>query len=322
LHQNAIAALALNGRFHKAQFVDTLFNDGDRLVDGLPRALDHRGFGRGNANQPAAGIDHLEAAHAVALQYAAKRLRQVAQLVERCGEIRSFAQPHLDAVVAHRRRIGPGYPGFAQRSQHFVAQVVETLLANIVLVDFQQDMRTALKIEAEHKTTLSPCGPVFDGLLGKEIRYCKGANHQGGEQDCQGLCAREVQHVFPTNPPASACGALHIFHSNTMPGIAPSRLGSPTPGTWSKTRWVPWRWTVALTRPTPLIRASIMGIERSIVWRARSVISASVGVRRTRPSPASATSTERMPLNGCDSSRSFVNPAGKSPSLNQTSTLS
>src|SRR6202030_1858655 len=139
-------------------------------------------------------------AQAIALEHAAERLREVAQLGKCRREVGAFAQPHLDAVAAHRRSVGPGYAGLAERPQHLVTQGVKALLADVVLVDFQQDVRAALKIKAEDEAALRPCRPALDGLLGKEIRYRKAANHQGSEQDCRGLGAREIQHCRSPGP--------------------------------------------------------------------------------------------------------------------------
>ncbi len=228
LDQDSVGALALNGRLDEAELVDALFDDGDRLVDRLPRALDHGGVRRGNADEPTSGVDDLQGTHAIALEHTAERLRQVAQLGERRREVRAFAQPHLDAVAAHRRSVGPGYASLAERPQHFVTQGVEALLADVVLVDFQQDVGAALKIKAEDEATLRPRGPALDGLLGKEIRYRKAANHQGSEQDCRGLRAREIQHCRSPGP-QSGRSDDQPANSNSSLLLSRPRLFRPSP---------------------------------------------------------------------------------------------
>ena len=194
LHQDTVRALALDGRLDEAQFVDALLDDPDRLVDGLTDAFDHRGIARRQADESAAGVDHFESALAIALDRftppsgcdSSRQLRQPAL------EIATLAQPHLDAVAAHHRRGRPADAGIAQRAAHLVAQIVEALLAHVVQVDLEQDVRAALQIEAEHEAPLRPGRPGLGHRLGEEIRNRKAAHHRCREQNGDDLPTREI----------------------------------------------------------------------------------------------------------------------------------
>ena len=56
LHQDAVDALPLDHRLDGAELVDAALDDLDRLLDRLADALDDRGLGQRQPDQPAAGI--------------------------------------------------------------------------------------------------------------------------------------------------------------------------------------------------------------------------------------------------------------------------
>src|SRR6202030_4650539 len=62
LHQDTVGALALDGGLDRAEIVDPVLADLDRLLDRLPRALDHRRLGHREADHAAAHVDDIDAA--------------------------------------------------------------------------------------------------------------------------------------------------------------------------------------------------------------------------------------------------------------------
>ncbi len=158
LHQNAVQPLALDQRLDGAEFVDAALDDLDRLFDRLPDAVGNRRLRHGEPDQPAAGVGDFEAALAAGAEQTAERLRQLAQLGQRGRQLGVLGDPHLDVVGAHRQP-GIGDLGVAQDAADVVANLVELVLLDRVGIDLEQEVRTALQIEAEHEMTLRPFRP-------------------------------------------------------------------------------------------------------------------------------------------------------------------
>src|SRR5712692_4959117 len=114
-----------------------------------------------------------------------------------------------------------------------------------------------------------------------------------------------------------------------LPSNSFNRVGSCRPGTWTRMRSKPWLWIEGSTVPSSFTRRSTIWIDCSTTCRMRSVIAASVMVRRMTPPPASTTSTLRWPValsrppSGWDRSRSLASACGVSlGSRRRTSTVS
>src|SRR5262249_17984926 len=123
LDQDRVLPLPLDGGLDQAELVDALLDDRNRLLDGLADALVRRRLRRCQPHETAAGLDHVERALARdADQVIGDRLRQLAQLAKSVLIVGSFAQPDLDAVSAHDRRVGPGDAGLAQGLARVVPQ--------------------------------------------------------------------------------------------------------------------------------------------------------------------------------------------------------
>jgi hypothetical protein len=123
----------------------------------------------GHADQPAAGIGHFHAALAAAAENAAERLRQVAQLSESRRRI-GFGHAHLDGLAANGDAAGNTDARLTQRTAGIVDDLLQLVLLHRIGIDFQQDVRATLQVEAEHDMALRPLRPTLDGGLGEEIR--------------------------------------------------------------------------------------------------------------------------------------------------------
>ena len=82
LDENAVSALALNGRLDQPEFIDAALDDLDRLIDRLADALGQRRV-RGRQRNQAAVLGDIDAALPGGADYARQWLRQLAQLADR-----------------------------------------------------------------------------------------------------------------------------------------------------------------------------------------------------------------------------------------------
>ncbi len=191
LHQDAIEALALDQRLHGAEFVDATLDNLNRLFDRLPHARGDRCLRNGEPDQSSTGVADLEAALAAGADQTAERLRQFAQFGQRGRRIGVPGDPYFD-IVGARGKPGIGDLGIAQRPADVVAHLVELVLLDRVAVDFEQKMRAALQIEAEHEMALRPHRPLLDGGFGEEIGDGAEAHHQRRQNDRQRFPPREI----------------------------------------------------------------------------------------------------------------------------------
>ena len=168
LHQNTVGALALDQRLDGAEFVDAALDDLDRLLDRLAHALEQRRIGDGQPDQMLPSEVDIEASLAIAAEDAAERHRQLAQLGQRLLAVGVVADAHFDAVAAHGQA-GIADAGVAQNAAHVIAGRLKLFLAHRVGVDLQQDMRTALQVEAEHDVALRPFRPARTTLSGRKF---------------------------------------------------------------------------------------------------------------------------------------------------------
>ncbi len=197
LHQNTVGALALDRRFDQAELVDALFDDRQSLVDGAADAFGDGDVGNRQPDQAVARIGHIDRALSGTAQNAAERRRQFAQLGERLVQIRSFADTDFDAVAADRKA-GIAGARVAQHTADVVAQRIHALFAHVVDVDFEQNVRAALQIEAQHDVALRPDRPAFYGRFRQEIRKREHADDKCRQQNRRRFPPREIKHEVPT----------------------------------------------------------------------------------------------------------------------------
>ena len=101
---------------------------------------------------------HLERALAGGAEDAAERLRQLAQL----GQRRSVSTPSRtrNSTVLPRIDAAPDCRAASRSTRRTSSRKrLELLLADRVGVDFEQDVRAALQVEAEHEVALRPFRP-------------------------------------------------------------------------------------------------------------------------------------------------------------------
>src|SRR4029077_17717832 len=98
-----------------------------------------------------------------------------------------------DRVIS---RVQPGITDlrFPQHATNVVAHLIEFFLPDIIRVDFQQQIGTALQIETKHQVALRPERPGLYPGLRKEIWYRAQAHHERREYDRQRLPPCEIQH--------------------------------------------------------------------------------------------------------------------------------
>ena len=193
LHQHAIDALPLDRRLDQPELVDPLVDDLDRLLDHLPDALEDRGLGHREPNQPAAHVLDVERARAGRAEETAERLRQFSQLRQPLLQV-AFANAHLDRVAADDRSAGKPNARLAQDLADVVLHRLELLPAHVVGVDLEQDVRAALQVEPEHDVALRPFRPALDRALGEEIGHGEQADDERREQDRRRLPLRNIKH--------------------------------------------------------------------------------------------------------------------------------
>jgi hypothetical protein len=128
-HSDAAFALRLDRGIGHAKPGEAPLDDRDRLGDGILPAFDDRDLRRRQTHQAAACIGYVGVR------------RQVAQLAERGIEFGVHTQRHFDGIAVHGGRACPVDAGFAQRRPDLVAQQVERRLANIGLIDLEDDGR-------------------------------------------------------------------------------------------------------------------------------------------------------------------------------------
>ena len=164
LHQDAVHPLTLDRRLHRAELVDAAFDNLDRLIDRLADALVHRRLSHPQPDQPASGIADVDAALPGAAEQAAERLRQLAQLGERLGNIRGVPNAHFDRIAA-RDEPGIADARIAQGAAHVITQRFHLLPAHRIGVDLEQDVRAALEIEPEDDVALRPFRQALEDRL-------------------------------------------------------------------------------------------------------------------------------------------------------------
>src|SRR5262249_5569837 len=170
LYQDAIVALPLNGRFDQAQLVDAASDDLDRLIDHLPGAFQNGRFRHSETHQATFALRDVNRASARRIDHPAHRLRQFPK----------FAQPLLivllpyadfDRIPPDRRWGNKRHARLAKDPPHVILQGSQLLVPHVAVVDFQQDVGTALQVQPQHHMTLRPRRPFLDGTVSKEIRY-------------------------------------------------------------------------------------------------------------------------------------------------------
>ncbi len=112
-------------------------------------------------------------------------------------EIAALANAHFHAVAAHHQP-GVADTRIAQDATNIITQGLELFLANRVGVDFEQNVRTALKVEAQHHMTLRPLRPALHHLVRQKIWNGKQANDKCRQHNRQRLPPREIKHDVPT----------------------------------------------------------------------------------------------------------------------------
>ena len=96
------------------------------MFDRLSYSLNKSWLGDRQPNQITRFGSYIEASLARGVKYAAERLRQFAELVDRLIEITAFANPHLDAGAADDKS-GVADPRVAQYAADVIAQNLEQM---------------------------------------------------------------------------------------------------------------------------------------------------------------------------------------------------
>ena len=107
-----------------------------------------------------------------------------------CDSSRSFGERRLlvalldadfDGVAADSQA-GIADLGVAQHAADLVAHLIELFLLHVVGIDFEQQVGTALQIEAEHDVALRPDRPGLHLGFGEEIRNGEQADDERGHE--------------------------------------------------------------------------------------------------------------------------------------------
>ncbi len=196
LDENAVGALADNGRFRSSERIDAAVDSldrrrggvGDALANALFRRLDEDGVGF-------RALDHFEIVAARTEDGVRKRLRQLLQGLHRSIELLGLRKLHLQRAVLHADAGGADLL-VAQVLANGLAQRVEPVLLDRLRVHGEQQMRAAAKIETEVDLRLGHRPrPRLHRFLGKEIRQRRPHPCEAGEQDGEYLPAGEMQHI-------------------------------------------------------------------------------------------------------------------------------
>jgi hypothetical protein len=167
----------------------------------------------GHADQSAAGIIHFDTARGAGAQHAADRLRQLAQLADGGLRVVRIGQPHLDSVAADYDAACEADARVAQRAPRVVDDLVELVLLHRISIDFEQNVRSALQVEAEHHSPLRPFRPGLHIGFREEVRHREQTDHGRGQDDCERSPSGEVKHLFksaqlPAAHPSAGCGVF------------------------------------------------------------------------------------------------------------------
>src|SRR6202012_3752642 len=147
-----------------------------------------------------------------------QRLRQRVEL-RHCVVQIGILDPDLDRIRAGRKT-GIADPGFAQRAAHVIADLVKLLFLDVVGIDFEQQIRTTLQVEAKYQPALRPGRPSLDGSLREEIRNGAEAYHQRRQDDRERLPPREIHHRVTLPESANGRRAPH-YPAETSSLVSP-----------------------------------------------------------------------------------------------------
>ena len=141
LDQDAVLALALDGRLAGADLVDSPADDLERLAHRGVLQLAHRALGQAQVDPAAFAFDDLDLVRdriGIELAEQLDRLTGTRRIGQRQ---RRGVAPHAEAAIADPRR--------PQDRADVVQQRVEPLVDHRPQIDLEQQMRAALQVEAE-----------------------------------------------------------------------------------------------------------------------------------------------------------------------------
>ncbi len=195
LHQDAVGALAHDGRFRRAHGVDAPVDGFDGGAGGAGDAVLHALRGGRQRDRISARTFDREVVAAGAEDGVADRLDQLLEGGRRLVEIFRLGDFHLHRV-ANNTETGEADLAFTQRLARVVAQRVEPILLQFLGVHGEQQMRTAAQVEAQRKLLVrQPTGPAVDRFLREEVRHREEHACKTGQDNGDDLPAFEVQHV-------------------------------------------------------------------------------------------------------------------------------
>ena len=169
------------------------------MFDRLPNPLDKSRLGDRQPNQVTWFGSYIEAPLAGGIEYSAEGLRQFAKLFDGLIEITAFANTNLDAVAADdKSRIANARARIEQHTADIIAQGLELFLSDRGAVDFKQNVRTTLEIQAKDHMALRPFGPALHHLLRQEIGNGKQTDDKRRQDNRRRLPPREIKHDVPT----------------------------------------------------------------------------------------------------------------------------
>ena len=167
------------------------------MLDRLPNPFDKRRLGDRQPHQVTRLGFYIEAPLTGGVKNSAERLRQFAELFDSLVEITALTNTYLNAGATNdKSRIADAR--IAQYAADVIANGLKLFLPDRGTVDFEQDMRTALEVQAKDHVALRPFGPTLHHLLWQEIGNGKQTDDERRQDNRRRLPPREIEHDVPS----------------------------------------------------------------------------------------------------------------------------
>ena len=182
LQQDAVVALAHDGRFDGAGLVDAAAQDLDRLVDHFLALAHHVDVGIADTNGVARARDRQAGIEGAQPFDGLRALCLVTQHEHDRAAGLDVDRLEGDLLLAHL-------------AAHRVGQVGQPLVHHAAQVRLEQEVRTAAQVEAEiDAALLVPARQGADDGVGQHVRQRQEPGEQRDSDDGDGLPARKIEH--------------------------------------------------------------------------------------------------------------------------------
>ena len=211
LDENTVGADALDQRFGNADGIDALADDFQTLLDRLGRAVGKAGFGHCQGDGVTI-LGHVDIGRRAAEAERADGGSEFLQLRQNFFAVGRIFDLHGNGITGNTRRRGRNALG-AERPARIVKQGFEASLAQAGSIDFENEVRAALEVEAEgHRLDRQPACKLFTLCRRQHVRKRRDTSEDDHDDIDENRPFR-CTHVVVPEEPARARGASsgHCF---------------------------------------------------------------------------------------------------------------